>query len=412
MSMSLPPAGALAPDPAVPHRDLLLDGGRVGSRLGTSLGAERVAHCTPTRIKYQVGRSLRVLYRLATDRSSQLVALRTFRRSRAEEIYREAAKRAVSSGELAAIAPAPELGAVLFTFPNDRKLGGLPALAGAGRLVAYAPEKSATVQLSSRDPRAPGFAKVYADDEGARARDIHAALWEPAAELGLRLPRAIDYAAERWTLVCEAVPGKRLSGLTGSQLDRGVRGLGAAIARFHQLGPPSVARPFERHDPERLLDAAAVIARARPDLGSAARRAVEPLREGPPDGGPDVCLHGDVHLKNALLNGRGVALIDLDQVATGPAAADIGSLLAAFRYAAIVGAISPAAGRAYSDAFCAGYGRVRELPDPETLRRHLAAALISERALRAVTRVRRRGLAALATLLEEAEAIGSGPGVR
>ncbi len=108
----------------------------------------------------------------------------------------------------------------------------------------------------------------------------------------------------------------------------------------------------------------------------------------------------------------GVALIDLDQVATGPAAADIGSLLAAFRYAAIVGAISPAAERAYSDAFCAGYGRVRELPDPETLRRHLAAALISERALRAVTRVRRRGLAALATLLEEAEAIGSGPGVR
>jgi len=410
--MSSALSGLLAPDPAVPQRDLLLDGGRLGTGIAASLGAGRLARCEPTRTKYQVGRSLRVVYRVATDRSTRLVALRTFRRSRAEQVYRESARRAVSCGEFAGVAAAPELGAVLFTFPNDRKLSDLPALARSGRLVAYAPEKSATVRLSSRDPRAPGFAKLYADEEGERTRGIHEALWEPAAELGLRLPRVTGYAADRRTLVCEAVPGTRLSGLAGSRLDAGLRRLGAAIASLHDLAAPSVAPRFERHDPERLLDAATVIARVRPDLGAAARRAFEPLREGPPDVGPDVCLHGDVHLKNALLNGRGVALIDLDQVAAGPAAADVGSLLAAFRYAAVVGAISTATERAYSDAFCSGYRRVRELPDPETLRWHLAAALISERALRAVTRLRRRGIAGLAGLLDEAGAIGAGAGVR
>jgi Ser/Thr protein kinase RdoA (MazF antagonist) len=43
--------------------------------------------------------------------------------------------------------------------------------------------------------------------------------------------------------------------------------------------------------------------------------------------GKPVFLHGDVHPKNIFLNEESLFLLDLDQAATGPALADLGSVI-------------------------------------------------------------------------------------
>jgi Ser/Thr protein kinase RdoA (MazF antagonist) len=118
-----------------------------------------------------------------------------------------------------------------------------------------------------------------------------------------------------------------------------------------------------------------------------------------------------VHLKNGLLQGRRVALIDLDQVGLGPAAADLGSALAGLRYHAIV-TDEAARGQRSQRALLDGYAALRELPDPAALCWHVAAALLSERALRAVNRIRPGGLAALGAVLADGRAALRGEALR
>ena len=96
---------------------------------------------------------------------------------------------------------------------------------------------------------------------------------------------------------------------------------------------------------------------------------------------PSVCLHGDVHPKNGILLEKGIALIDLDQASVGPPAADLGSLLAALRYERHIGLLTETAERTLADTFLTGYQQIGMLPDPESLRWHMAAALFAERCI-------------------------------
>jgi Ser/Thr protein kinase RdoA (MazF antagonist) len=182
--------------------------------------------------------------------------------------------------------------------------------------------------------------------------------------------------------------------------------LGAALAALHKLPPPDSLPLFKRLEADRLERAARVIEVARPDLSMLVRRLAGRLCSRPGDAGDlrqPVCLHGDVHPKNALLRGDSLTLIDLDLSGAGTAAADLGSLLAALSYKRLVGLLSPDAGRELADAFLAGYAAMRALPSDTSLRWHTAAALLAERALRAISRIRPEGLQHLEEILVEAE---------
>jgi Ser/Thr protein kinase RdoA (MazF antagonist) len=124
---------------------------------------------------------------------------------------------------------------------------------------------------------------------------------------------------------------------------------------------------------------------------------------------PRVCLHGDVHPKNGILRGERLTLIDLDQCGTGDAAADLGSLLASLTYGRITSGASRTSTKSLGEAFLSGYESARALPARASLRWHTAAALLAERALRAVNRVRPEGLARLRELLAAAfDVLGEG----
>jgi len=189
----------------------------------------------------------------------------------------------------------------------------------------------------------------------------------------------------------------------------GYRKLGAALARLHSV-PVQLADRFRRLEPSRLQQAARLVGWARPELAAASDVLSQVLvARYRPDGEPPVCLHGDVNSRNWLLQDERVALIDLDQVAMGPAAADLGGALAGLIYREITNDWSAAEVRALGEALCAGYEAIRPLPANGALRWHTAAALLAERALRAVTRYRVDGLRHLEQLLATATVLLEAP---
>jgi Ser/Thr protein kinase RdoA (MazF antagonist) len=420
-------APALAPDRAVPDRDVLLDGGEMAARLSRLLGVDgplAIDRYERGRVKYKVGDSLRVVHELHVDGQPQVVASRTFADGRSSGVYERCrATAGASSASLRGVAHDPGLRTVFWTFPNDRKLLTLGALTPAtdtvSRLLrrpiartvvaAYAPEKSATAAcLDGGSGRTVAYAKVYASaTEAAAAHHAHAELF---ARLGdghaaLRLPAVLAYSPADRMLIVEAVAGARIDTLHREQLADAMRGFGAALATLHALPVPLGLGRFARLAPRAQGRAAEIIAVARPDVAISAARLAGELagRPAAPDG-PPVCLHGDVHLKNGLLQDGRVALIDLDQAGSGPAAADLGSAIAGLRYEAI---LDGDAGRAETleRALLDGYAARRALPGDAALRWHAAAAMLSERALRAVNRIRPDGLAHLASVLDEARTV-------
>jgi Ser/Thr protein kinase RdoA (MazF antagonist) len=415
----------MAPDPRLPQRDLLLDEAEVARRLSDSLGLKErltVSACERVRTKYRVGESLRVLHRVSVAGRVYTVAARAFAAGESRRAYERAAHAAVECAPLRAVLHDEELDAVFWTFPNDRKLAGLgllrdvpPELARLcapewvrSRLVAYAPEKCATAQCLDERSRVLAYAKVYAGDEGRRVYQTYYALGRQTYDgrAALTLPRALAYSEAHRTLLLEPIAGTRIADLPAEELPHGYYQLGAVLAALHSLRVPEGWSEFERLSVGRLLQSAQVIETARPDVFREASELAGELErryETPAD--PHVCLHGDVHPKNAVARGRLLTLIDLDQCAAGHPAADIGSLLAGLTYEAVTDPAAHTAGPALCEAFLSGYASARTLPSPALIRWHTAAALLAERALRAVNRVRPEGLARLRELLGAASQV-------
>lgn len=373
-----------APDPALPARDLLLDPAAVTSHLG-------VGSCATVRVKYRIGESLRVTYRI----DAELITVRAFRRGA------DARAAARGGGRYDAV-----LHAVWWTFPDDRRLRGLGDLfrAAPGRpwttadLVEYAAERTATVRALDAAGRTAGYAKAYAPgtvdvaDRAARYTRIAAALGRDA----IASPRALGCWPHRHVLLLEPMPGVRWGDLATAALPAALSRLGRAIATLHRTTPVRGLGRFGRLGVDRVVHSAQLVALARPDVAGRVTALADRLAAAPRRGGDEpVTLHGDCHPKNALVDGDAVALIDLDQAGVGPAAADLGSLLARLRQDGDTGELAA--------AFLAGYRDVRALPDETSLRWHTAAALVAERAVRAVNRVHLPTLDRLGDLLASAD---------
>jgi tRNA A-37 threonylcarbamoyl transferase component Bud32 len=408
----------LATDPALPQLDFLLDVDEVARRFSARLGSEgviKIDRCERLRIKYSPGASLRVLHRIQVNGASYTVAARAFTGGRSKSAFERATRKVISCGPLLPVAHDAGLDTVYWTFPNDRKITRLGVLASPpealanlwesrwtqSRIVAYAPEKCVTAQCLGDKNELLAYAKVYSDHETS-SRDIYDAISKniSTAKSGLRIASVLAYSEEHRTLLLRPVAGRRLAELDNEELPDGFRRFGVALAALHSISFPDGLMPFTRFDSDRIQEAGHLIGRARPDVAELAANLAGELcgrRNDLTD--PAVCLHGDVHPKNAILQSSSITLIDLDQAGTGPAVADIGSFLAALRYSRCVGLISHTDERELAGAFLYGYSEGRELPGGSSLRWHTSAALLAERSLRAVSRIRREGLKHLNELL-------------
>src|SRR5205814_5857141 len=121
----------LAFDGLLPQRDSLLDAAETARRLSARLGVRgplKVDRCERLRTKYHFGEGLRVLYGLQVGGATHHVAARAFTDGRGQEVYRRAARAAVSCGSLRPVIYDSESDTVFWTFPNDRKMNNLRAL--------------------------------------------------------------------------------------------------------------------------------------------------------------------------------------------------------------------------------------------------------------------------------------------
>jgi Ser/Thr protein kinase RdoA (MazF antagonist) len=242
-----------------------------------------------------------------------------------------------------------------------------------------------------------------------------------AADIDVAVPTPIGWSRERGLLVLEAMPGMRWADLDprGPTARAALGRLGAAIATFHAVGPqPTTSATTPRDDLlglpefgrlrlERVGHSAELVAQARPDLAASAFRLRSALAAGSPAGDDRVLLHGDCHPKNALLDGDRIVLVDLDQSGWGSPAADLGSLVARLHQDAVADGTPGAAADvgALIALVLDGYASVRPLPSEASLRWHTVAAIVAERAVRAVNRVNEPALERLEELLAVAEHI-------
>jgi Ser/Thr protein kinase RdoA (MazF antagonist) len=118
-----------------------------------------------------------------------------------------------------------------------------------------------------------------------------------------------------------------------------------------------------------------------------------------------VCLHGDLHPKNVLVDGERITLVDLDQTAGGAAAAELGSVFAGLRYARIAGGLDRRDRTRLRDVLHGGLLGGAGAAARAELQAATAAALLAERVVRAINRVRPEGLAALGPLLTDAKGL-------
>jgi len=379
----------LAADPALPQRDLLLDETVMTEYFSRHLGIE---DCERLRTKYRVGTSLRVLYRLRGSGRSYRIAARAFPRTR------HVHNQFTAQTEL----NAPELNATFWIFPHDRKIKNLAVLSDipdelkdiegqtwtTSRIVAHAPEKSVTAQCLDDNDQIIAYAKIYADDEGRQIFETY-----KAATGEVQVPRPILYSETHRLLLLESVAGVPLSTVAESE-DAFFR-LGKALRSLHRIDPPSSLPRATRLTPQAVTQASNTISQARPDVADLVQRLSAQLTAQYTHGNP-VFLHGDVHPKNIFLSEEQLFLLDLDQAAIGTAAADLGSVIAGLYCDACTGLHTWNEASVLKHALLKGYGAPQDLHE---LRWHIAAALLQERALRSVTRIRPTTLQKLPEIL-------------
>jgi aminoglycoside phosphotransferase len=414
----------LAPDRVLPQREAMLRPALVAERLSGLVGVREplpVRGCQVARVNYQPGHSLRVVYELEVPGRPLIMAARAFPSGRSDKsarAYGMAAATASDCGGVRGVAHDPELNAVFWTFPNDRRLTRLarvwrtPGAVGwrfghawsKSRLVAYAPERSAMLACLGPADEVLGYARACTRGDDTRQVAVCDALRcsLPEDDPYLRLPRLLACAHEEQLLLFEPIAGVRLAEHAVADRAGSLSRLGSALACLHAL-PLASGRHFARFDLDRLTQAATDLGLVRPDVAPLAEALASRIAARlATDDTPPVWLHGDVHLDNAILTDQRIALVDLEDVAIGSAAADVASLLAELRSQRHRGVISSARERQDGDAFLAGYAAVRAVPAPTTLAWYTAAALLVERALGAVHRLRSEDLEYLEAVLVDA----------
>ncbi len=406
----------LAADELLPARDQHLDPVWAAARLTELLG-ETVEPVRRVRAKYRIGESLRVVHAVRIGGTPATMTARLFHGGASAS----AASR--SAGTQSDAIHDVVHDSVWWRFPNDRKMPGLAdvmtptpelsaslGLAGWVRseVAEYAPERSLTVRADASDAQVLGYVKQFAPGSVDTARI--AARYAAAAAVFAPAPRLAvpDVLGRTDTLLSlSPMPG---TAWTAAEHDGGdvLAQLGEAIARFHTIPSVGLAGGFGRLTTGRLVRSAELVGVARPELVERLKPLIEMLAEGPPPGSDHVLLHGDCHPKNSLVADQRLALIDLDQAGVGSPACDIASLLARLAHGVVLGEHTAPEADRLGAAFLSGYAAIRALPDPVELRWHVVAALVAERAIRAVNRVHPAALRDLAALVDTALDIAFG----
>ncbi len=437
-------------DTTLPHLSRLLDlpvVAAVASEILTRRERRpaRVRDCIVERVKYRPGRNAVVAYRLRVETPGavasveRLLSLATYPAAEAAARV-EKARGGAASDEVQWV---PALDALARVFPADRKLPALAGLADAAtalreqlpqlaaarwqsgnglrnvrhRVVSYFPDHTCTVRMDADVVLPKGavtpwqvYGKTRYDDAGAVTFRVMQGLTAGARD-GVAFARPLAYDPSTRVLWQEGVPLPTLHDVLASHGGSAalLRRVARAMAALHasEIGdlPPAAGSVLDD-----IGSAAAIVGRALPDCAVRTERLARALRERASDLPPSrpATLHGDLHSRNVLVGPSSAALIDLDRVHAGDPTRELGSLLAEFAWR------DCAVGRPFDSrtvgALLEGYAEgARSVPDPSAVHWHVAAALLHERARRAVTSLKPGWRDVLPSVIDLAARLLAGP---
>ncbi len=447
-------------DEKLPHMGELMDAARMRRTFereliaaGDILDIRSIDDCQTLSVKYRPGKSCLVTYLLKIElrkrRRYHTQMMTAFACGEGESLplFISAQQQPLIPAEIGcALFHLPALESVVWVFPNDRKLTGLPALTNLALLkmsilpdllnkifsgewrmlerdiVHYVAERSCmiSVNLELRDAGAETtrslrlFGKTYCFDEGEAAWNGHQHIWESDARRGGRLviPQPLAYQPEIKTLWQIGLDGMTLNEyhdqtrLFPELLERA----GSAVANLHRIQTPFAPLITVNEISSKLEASAELLSRAIPARRADLEDTVDRLTIASDviERCPVTTLHGDLHLKNFYVTNGQIALIDLDDLCQGDPLKDVGSFVAALYYRGLLRSRSYLTAENIAREFIKAYQTEAgwKISDP-ALNWHTAAALIYERAYRSVTRMKAGGLAILGEIIELARVISA-----
>jgi hypothetical protein len=464
------PAQEIPRDDVLPQLAVVLDVGAMRGILQETLGTEtsrnskrgqgnsklQVRDCQIEWAKYKPGKNCTICYRLAiydpltNTQGDQILYGRIFEAEGARSRFIKAQSSHLACPKFGRpLMHLPALDMVVWAFPNDRKLDGLPIIvdqdclkdellpevvtARLGRdwqiidmthdIVHYVPEHTCTVrvhllvqQACTGDRQSLSlYGKTYYDDEGSETYRIMRQLWDRQSRgrepLGMAQP--LGYHSQYKILWQASLAGTTLlEQELGSSRFLSLLGKAAVtVARLHR-SPVSCFRSIGVRDwLTKLEEIRRLLTRVRPSCQEHLEPLVDHLRSQAEqlEEQPVATLHGDLHLKNFLAHAGKVALIDLDNLCQGPPWCDVGSFIAGMVYQGLLTGVAEPVIQQMIMAFCQQYQQnVPWQMSGGTLNWYIAMALINERAFRCFTRLKAGRLDILDDLITFASQISRG----
>ncbi|MFQ5707443.1 MAG: phosphotransferase [bacterium] len=404
--------------------------------------------CAIDRVKYKPGKNCLVLYRLGIrDRQTrslreQTLCTRIYEPGGAHLRFLKAQSQRLVTPELGKpLMHIPEIDMVVWTFPNERKLQALPEIAdlaflrwqivpelvarnfGANwmvedvshEIVHYVPEHTCTIRLDvqlhdtvfGNRRKVAIFGKTYYNEEGEATYHLMQQLWQSASRRNKQflMAQPLGYSSELKTLWQLGLPGRTLQecDLGHTRALRPIALAGITLAKLHTISLNPTQTVQLAHLQERLEEMKRLLAQVRPGCSEILFKVTAQLqrRAKQLETQPLATLHGDLHLKNFLIDADQVALIDLDNVCTGPPAFDIGSFAATIQYLGLLHRRP----RHWSENIIRVFRHYYQHNVPWQIREsdfnwYVAAALIHERAFRCLTRLKAGRLEIVEALLQ------------
>lgn len=433
--MTFPLLPEIVFDKRLPQLCDLLDGQRMCDLFERKLLANghHIENCHVVRAKLRPVGNCLVSYRLTLLESKsgkhrdQFLSLVAFGEGESLERFAAAQRQPIVSTAIGrGLFHLPELEAVVWAFPNDRKLTGLPAVADSKRvkhllpevvakgfgeewkiaalkneIVNYAAERACTVRaelellnLQTGEIKTHVlFGKTYCPEDGDAAWRTMQLLWQSEAcrQGRLLMPQPLTWQPEINTLWQQGLAGKELDAYQAGSEEMGhlLEKAAAAVAALHSIVLPELPQRDTASLLSKLRAAEKVLACAFPSSQQKLDSLVNRLTATADlIGQPSATLHRDLHLKNFFVTGGQVALLDWDGVCQGDPLQDIGSFIASLHYRELLensGIHSPERFiRPFVEAYRANAGEFSFA----ALDWHTAAALIYERAYRHFTRLK------------------------
>ncbi len=411
--------------------------------------------CRIERIKYKPRKNCLVCYRLifenrAGQKHEQILSGRVYEPGGAASRFLKAQKEdLVDTKFIDPLLHFPDLDMVLWAFPNERKIRGLPFLNDpvflqreiipelmADRwgpdwellemthsLVHYKPEDSCTVRVNTilRNSVAGEtrpwvlYGKTFYNDQGKDIHNIMSDLWNSSysSQEGIKMARPLGFLSEHNMVWQEGIPGTPLflENHNDPKFFRALEQSAKTIAKLHNTQIVCHRTQLIWEVVKTLKEMEILIGASCPSIHPALSRVVNWLvnEASNLEEGRMVTLHGDLHLKNILVDDENIYLIDLDAVSLGTPSLDLGSFCAGIITLSMVNGEPWGIAEKKYNAFIDCYRKEAGWPIPDKdLKWHIIAALINERAFRSLKGLKAGRLELVKELINTADAMSRG----